>query len=188
MDQSFGLTWGLSFDDLTFINGYNKLAYLGVALQLKHLQHFSYFADEDTQVSHEILNYLGDQLGYNRAVRFDYDFQGRTARRHIMEIVQFLNFQRMSDEHRNQLGNWLRREHCSHTTVVEDLISTAYRWCLEKKVLHLLAKSLNELFGPHAVSFRKSSYWELLVSCLKMLLCKWKPHCPSQKHKQAFCA
>ncbi|KZL10354.1 DUF4158 domain-containing protein [Pseudovibrio sp. Ad14] len=155
MDQTFSLTWGLSFDDLTFINGYNTRSRLGVALQLKHLQHFGYFADEDIQVGEEVLNYLSDQLGGNRPVTFDYNFQSRSARRHMMEIVQYLGFERMSDKHRTQLAHWLRCEHCGHVNAVEELISIAYLWCLEKKVFAPSRKIVERVVRSARREFQK---------------------------------
>ena len=87
--------WSLSFSDIDFVNGKPEVARLGLAVQLKFFAAHGFFMQDHAAIPADGVSYLAEQLGLEAEAVNQYDFSGRTARRHYAEILQYLGFRRL---------------------------------------------------------------------------------------------
>jgi len=78
--------WSLSFSDIEFITGKPTSARLGLAVQLKFFAAYGFFAQDHSAIPADGVSCLAEQLGFDADAMHEYDFAGRTARRHCAEM------------------------------------------------------------------------------------------------------
>ncbi len=144
-DENIAHQWGLSFDDVEFINARPKAMRVGLAAQLKHFQQAGRFLSDWADISDEARAFLSEQVDAQRMDTDLYDFQGRSARRHCAEIVVRLGFVRMTERHRSALSDWLQASECSQGLSLDDMVEDAFLWCRDHKVFAYSAKIMERL-------------------------------------------
>ena len=112
LPEELAKEWSLSFADIEFVNAKPAASRLGLAVQLKFFAAFGYFATAATEVPDEAVSYLAEQLGVSKADLCQYDFSGRSGRRHCAEILRHLGFRRMKRADRAALADWIATELC----------------------------------------------------------------------------
>lgn len=144
-DEDIAQQWGLSFDDVEFINARPKAMRVGLAAQLKCFQHRGQFLSDWTSISEDARIYLAEQLDSQLINAALYDFKGRSARRHCAEIVIHLGFKRMTGDHRSALRAWLLTDQCHQGNSIDDMVKDAFLWCLDHKVFAYSKKIMERL-------------------------------------------
>lgn len=151
--------WSLSFSDIDFITTKTISTRLGIAVQLKFfIQHGFFIIDQDSQdtVPEEAVFYLSEQLGIKNADLSGYDFSGRSGRRHIVEILQYLNFRRIKKHDQKDLENWILQALCPKGITVNAMIEHSFLWCRDQKVFGLSRKVLERLIRSVRHSYLES--------------------------------
>ncbi len=151
--------WGLSFDDVEFINARPKAMRVGLAAQLKSFQHTGQFLSAWSDIPEDACAYLGEQLDSQLLNATLYDFKGRSARRHCAEIIIYLGFARMSGDHRSALLGWLLVDQCHQGHSIEDMVTEAFLWCRDHKVFVYSKKTMERL-----VRSARRQFLELFLS------------------------
>ncbi len=144
-DEDIARDWGLSFDDVEFVNTRPIAMRVGLAAQLKHFQQTGRFLSDWADIPDEAQAFLSEQVDNQRLDTNLYDFQGRSARRHCAEIVVHLGFVRMKERHRSALSNWLQASKCNQGLSVDDMVEEAFLWCLDHKVFAYSTKIMERL-------------------------------------------
>ncbi len=144
-DEDIARQWGLSYDDVEFINARPKAMRVGLAAQLKYFQQTGRFLSDWADIPNDARTFLSEQVDAQRMDTGLYDFQGRSARRHCAEIVIHLGFVRMTDRHRSALSNWLQMAKCGQGLSLDDMVEEAFLWCLDHKVFAYSAKIMERL-------------------------------------------
>jgi len=144
-DEDVARHWGLSFDDVEFVNARPKAMRVGLAAQLKHFQHTGRFLSDWAGIPNDVRTFLSEQVDAQRMDTDLYDFQGRSARRHCAEIVIHLGFVRMTDRHRLALSDWLQASECGQGLSLGDMVEEAFLWSRDHKVFAYSAKIMERL-------------------------------------------
>ena len=137
--------WSLSFSDIDFVNGVPKLARLGLAVQLKFFAANGFFVQDHAAVSPDGVLYLAEQLGLEAEAVNQYDFSGRTARRHSAEILQYLGFRRLKRDDREQLASWIADELCPSGQSIGVMLEYVFLWCRDRHIYGPSRKELERL-------------------------------------------
>lgn len=137
--------WGLSFDDVEFINSRPKIMRVGLAAQLKHFQQTGQFLSDWINISEEAQVFLSEQLEIQRPNIALYDFNSRSARRHCAEIVVHLGFVRMTKRHRLTLNIWLQVSKCKQGDTIDDMVNEVFLWCRDRKIFAYSTKIVKRL-------------------------------------------
>ncbi|WP_196223130.1 DUF4158 domain-containing protein, partial [Roseibium sp. RKSG952] len=111
-NEDFTAAWSLSFSDIEFATSKLASSCIGLAAQLKFFAVHGYFATDSAQIPKGAAGYLAEQLGSHPDALSDYDFSGRSARRHCAEILKYLGFRRMTRADRQELGTWIMQDLC----------------------------------------------------------------------------
>ena len=91
-DRAFLEIWSLSFSDFEFLGTYHQGSRVLVGIQLLYFRDHAYFSRNLADIPDDAQIYVGDQLGLDGATpcRVSRD----TVRRHQLEILRHLGFQR----------------------------------------------------------------------------------------------
>jgi len=138
-------SWSLSFADLDFIHGKAEATRLGLAVQLKFFAAYGYFSLDHTAVSSDGIAYLAEQLGTHAATLNDYEFSGRTARRHAAEILKYLGFRRLSRIDREKMSAWISRDLCPTGQPVPIMLGQVFLWYRDRHIFGPSRKELERL-------------------------------------------
>ncbi|WP_439331982.1 DUF4158 domain-containing protein [Pseudoalteromonas caenipelagi] len=99
--------WSLTFDELELLKTKPARSRLAFCLQLKYYQYTGTFPKSLTDLPDSPLHHLVDQLGTEIKDIKEYDWNGRTGRRHREEILVFLGVAKLTEETRHELVLWL---------------------------------------------------------------------------------
>lgn len=82
--------WSLTPEELTLLPGKADGGKLGFAVQLAFYKRRASFPDDEADVAPAVTAHLAGQIGVAPAVLDEYDWTGRTGRRHRQQILDFL--------------------------------------------------------------------------------------------------
>ena len=80
--EELSLYWAISFDESAKLSTINRNNTLGFILQLKYYKYHGSFPSSASDIGSVPVQYICDQLDFESNLLIDYDFKGRTARRH----------------------------------------------------------------------------------------------------------
>ncbi|WP_010661783.1 Tn3 family transposase [Brucella anthropi] len=144
-NEDFIGRWSLSFSDIEFVNGKPALARLGLGVQLKFFAARGFFVRDHASVPADGVAYLAEQLGVEADALKQYDFSGRTARRHCAEILQYLGFRRLKRSDREELKLWIAGELCPTGQSVGPMLEQVFLWCRDRCIYGPSHKELERL-------------------------------------------
>ena len=148
--------WRLSFADIEFVNAKPAGSRLGLAVQLKFFAAFGYFATAATEAPDEAVSYLAEQLGVSKADLCQYDFSGRSGRRHCGEILRHLGFRRMQRADRAALASWIVTELCPGGASVAAMMEAVFLWCRDHRTFGPSGKEMERLVRSERQRFLES--------------------------------
>jgi TnpA family transposase len=82
--------WSLGPEELALLLGKADTGKLGFAVQLAFYEQYARFPKDDSEIAPAVIAHLADQIGVPAAMLDDYDWAGRTGRRHRQLILDFL--------------------------------------------------------------------------------------------------
>lgn len=126
--------WSLSFTDIEFVTGKPTVARLGLAAQLKYFAANGFFVQDRGAIPVDGVTYLAEQLGCDVDALHDYDFSGRTARRHCAEILQHLGFRRLKQTDRAELTSWITSNLCPTGQSASAMLDEVFLWCRDRRI------------------------------------------------------
>ncbi|WP_233450530.1 DUF4158 domain-containing protein [Rhizobium mongolense] len=89
----------------------------------------------------------------------EYDFCGRTSRRHCAEILQYLGFRRLKHADREALTLWIAAELCPTGRSAGAMLDEVFLWCRDRRIY---GPSLREL--ERLVRSQRQCYFDGLVA------------------------
>ncbi len=137
--------WSLSFSDIEFVNGKPMPARLGLAAQLRFFAAHGFFVQDRSAIPADDVTYLAEQLGFDVAAMSEYDFGGRTARRHCAEILQHLGFRRLKQTDRKELASWIASDLCPTGQSASAMLEEVFLWCRDRRIYGPSPKELERL-------------------------------------------
>ena len=102
--------WTLVPQELKLVR--NKLGgnQIGFALLLKHFQLFARFPDSQSSIPQTIISYIAHQINVSESLYSNYDWQGRSAKGHRVEIRRLFYFRVATVADSEQMAEWLVQE------------------------------------------------------------------------------
>ena len=125
--------WSLSFEELELLKTKPVRSHLPFCAQLKHYQNFGTFPKSFHDVPTDAIQYLIDQLG--TSPDDNYSWKGRSAKRHRLEILEFLGIKKSTPDDRKKLVTWLIDAVIPKTNNIEELQSQADGWLYKRKLM-----------------------------------------------------
>ncbi len=119
--------WTLVPQELKLVR--NKLGgnQIGFALLLKHFQLFARFPDSQSSIPQTIISYIAHQINVSESLYSNYDWQGRSAKGHRVEIRRLFNFRVATVADSEQMAEWLVQEILPTEQRFESLIEQVYQ-------------------------------------------------------------
>ena len=137
--------WSLSFSDIEFVTGKPTPARLGLAVQLKYFAVNGFFVQDRGAIPVDGVAYLAEQLGFDVDTIHEYDFAGRTARRHCAAILQHLGFRRLNRADREALTSWIASDLCPTGQSAGAMLDEVFLWCRDRRIYGPSPKELERL-------------------------------------------
>lgn len=132
--EELSLHWVISFDEMEKLATINKNNRLGFILQLKHYQYQGLFPSSISDIGDLPTQYICDQLDFNNDDPIEYDFKGRTARRHREEILEMLGIRKSNPQDKKELTQWLENEVFPHGVTVKEAVAHSKEWLKKSKI------------------------------------------------------
>ncbi|MCS0463400.1 DUF4158 domain-containing protein [Rhizobium favelukesii] len=154
-NEDFIGRWSLSFSDMDFVNGKPAPARLGLAVQLKFFAAHGFFVQDDASIPIDSVCWLAEQLDVECDAVNQYDFSGRTARRHCAEILQYLGFRRLKRPDREELTLWIAGELCPTGRSVGAMLEQVFLWWRDRSIYGPSHKELERLVFATATLSRR---------------------------------
>ena len=133
-DRSFIEIWSLSYDDIAWVEGFNRSSRVWAAFQLRHFRRHGRFPSRDGDLDGDALRYLAEQLGLPVPDPTEFRFGHVNARRQRSSILRRLQVRRATDRDRRCLRTWMMSRCGGSACRVEDQMAEAYRHCLESLI------------------------------------------------------
>uniref|UniRef100_UPI001FE2B48C DUF4158 domain-containing protein n=1 Tax=Sinorhizobium psoraleae TaxID=520838 RepID=UPI001FE2B48C len=144
---------------MEFVTGKPVSARLGLAAQLKFFMAYGFFVQDRSAIPADGISYLAEQLGFDDDTPSEYDFGGRTARRHCAEILQYLGFRRLKRADREALTLWIAAELCPTGQSAGAMLDEVFLWCRDRRIYGPSPKELERL-----VRSQRQRYFDDLVA------------------------
>jgi TnpA family transposase len=125
--------WSLSFEDLELLKSKPSRSHLPFSIQLKYYQYSGVFPKLYSDIPEIPLHYLMGQLDI--VSNEDYDWKGRTGKRHRLEILSYLGVRKSKPEDREKYKEWLIQELIPKINNVKELSARSEEWFLHNKLV-----------------------------------------------------
>lgn len=102
--------WTLLGDELVLLEGKNTPSRLVFALLLKFFQLSARFPEQKAEIPQSVIDYVASQLRVGSESYASFDWQGRTLKRHRVEIRHFLGFWTFQVKDGKALTAWLQTQ------------------------------------------------------------------------------
>ncbi len=119
--------WTLLPNEISWLSNKTGANRLAIALLLKFFQYANRFPTSPQEVPSLVLDYIALQVQVPPELYLDYNWKGRTYRRHRSEIRTFLGLRRATAFDVSALVDWLVREILPTEADVEKLIEIVYQ-------------------------------------------------------------
>ena len=169
--------WTLVPQELKLVK--NKLGgnQIGFALLLKHFQLFARFPDSQSSIPQSIISYIARQIDVSESLYSDYDWQGRSAKAHRVEIRRLFNFRVATVADSEQMAEWLVIEILPTEQRFESLMEQVYqKWRelqIEPPTSGRIDRLIRSAITQHETNFCHQIYSQLsqeVISQIDILL------------------
>lgn len=143
--------WSLSYRELELKSSKPGKSHLGLYAQLKYYQNTGQFPYRSSDIPGAALQYLCDQLDTEASELDDYDWLGRTGRRHRVEILAFLGIRRVKKSDKDAAAEWLITQLSRHNGENEEWESRLAMWFHQNHIEFPSQKEVDRLIN-HAIS------------------------------------
>lgn len=105
-------TWTLVGDDWELLGNKSGVTRLGFAMLLKFFELQARFPRAGSDFPHGAAEYVAGQVGVGASALDDYEWSGRTAKRHRAQIRDVFGFREFTRGDEAKIAEWLAREVC----------------------------------------------------------------------------
>jgi len=102
--------WTLGAEDLAWLSGLPDAGKLGLAAQLMYWRRNGRFPDEEADLAPAVVRHLAGQVGVRVEALEDYEWTGRTGRRHRRLVLNRLAVASFDEAAEARLRTWLSDE------------------------------------------------------------------------------
>jgi len=155
--------WSLNYEELELIKLKTEQSHLPFCAQLKHYQNFGFFPSSYHDIPNESLQYLMSQLGAQKPD--NYKWNGRIARRHKVEILEFLGIKKSNKNERESFKTRLINEFIPKTNNINKLLTYAEVWFFEHKLV-APSKAVLERLIRSAISIHEEKLFKSIASSI----------------------
>jgi TnpA family transposase len=127
-EATIAADWSLSFDEMSLIETKATKARLAFGVMLRFRQLKGRFPRDRDEVPPAAVAYLAEQIGPGGDGFARYDLTGRSARRHRLEILDFLGLKRLTQPDRDRAVTWMMDELCPQGLPNADMVEHAAAW------------------------------------------------------------
>ncbi len=153
--------WSLSFEELELLKTKPSRSHLPFCAQLKHYRYSGCFPESFTDIPEIPLDYLKDQLEVVGIEEYEWD--GRSAKRHRVEILEYLGIQKSNNTDRTQYKEWLISKLIPKISNVKELAVRSEEWFLRHKLI-LPTKIMLERLIRSAVTTHEERTFKLITN------------------------
>jgi hypothetical protein len=158
MGQSQNQDWYITYDESILLKNKSFPHKLALAVQLKQYISIGSFPKNSSDITNGLVSHLSGQLDTNESILNGYDWSGRTAERHRVEILNFLGVEKPNEHHRNDLIVFLVDEIVpmgNSRTEIEEISS---KWFLGKKLVPPTEKVLSRTISTALSRFENGLF------------------------------
>lgn len=137
--------WSLTYDELQLLKTKPPRNHLGFSVQLKCYQYTGRFIKHLDDIPEPPLSFLADQLDVPVTGIEDYDWAGRSGKRHRGEILSFLGITRLTSPTKEAFSKWLVDEIYPQGRTVSEAKEQAYYWFRNQRTESPTEAVLNRL-------------------------------------------
>ncbi len=152
VDGTLAARWSLGFEDLALLNAKPVGTRLGFAAQLLMYRTTGRFGLAASEFAGAAIAYLSEQIGATAADLADYDWLGRSGRRHRAEILAHLGFCRARQQDMRDAAAWTGSELCPLGLPASEMMERLLGWFVERRI----AASGEEALGALIVTARRT--------------------------------
>jgi hypothetical protein len=134
VDGTLAARWSLGFEDLALLGGKPVGTRLGFAAQLAIYRMAGRFARAASEFADAAIAYLAEQVGAAATDLTDYDWLGRSGRRHRAEILAHLGFRRARPQDMRDAAAWAGSELCPLGLPVSGMMERLLGWFVERRI------------------------------------------------------
>lgn len=120
--------WLLSNAEIKFCTNVHSASRLAVALQLKFLEHEGRFPKHKREIAASVTRFVAKQLRVPQTALDNYDFGGRSTRRHRADIRAKIGFRRATVEDADRLRTYLLDKVVPIESNRGSITEAAYSW------------------------------------------------------------
>jgi hypothetical protein len=132
--DELGEHWTMTFDELNLLKGKSVSGQIGFCAQLKHYQLYAGFPQSLRCLPEDVREYLAHQVNIHLNTLKQYDWNGRSGRRHRQEILEYLNVQPFDDPSEAAFNKWLLKTILPHEPDKSHLNDLVVEWFLRSKI------------------------------------------------------
>jgi len=152
--------WSLSFEELELLKTKPSRSHLPFCAQLKYYQYSGSFPTSFSDIPEIPLEYLRGQLEVVEIKEYEWD--GRTAKRHKLEILEYLGIRKSNDEDRTEYKEWLTSELIPKISNIKELAARSEVWFLQHKLVLPTESTLERLIRS-AIKAHEERIFELIT-------------------------
>ncbi len=157
-------SWGLSFEEFELLKTKPARSHLGFVAQLKYYPLSGKFPQHPSDIPKTVLHYIADQLDIDPSSLNEYDWGGRTCKRHRQEILTFLGICRVSIPDKQAFTAWLVGDIFPRGASVEEATELALDWFQQAKVECPAEKELDRLVRSAYRQFESNFYQQIAAT------------------------
>ena len=133
-DEVLAGRWSLAFEDFALLNAKPAATRLGFAAQLLLYRTAGRFSRGADEFPYTVVAYLADQIGASPAELEDYDWLGRSGRRHRAEILDHPGFRRARRQDMQAAAAWTGSKLCPLGLPTAGMMDRLLGWFVEHQV------------------------------------------------------
>lgn len=158
--------WSLSFDELEQLKTKPARNHLGFCVQLKFYNYTGSFPRKKSDISTTPLQYLAEQLNVTVEQLADYEWTGRTGKRHRQEILEFLGIAKLDDDSRQRLNEWLKDVVYPQGLSPKEALPVTQEWFKDNKIELPAEKQLQRQLSTALAGFENDLFERINLALL----------------------
>lgn len=145
--------WSLTFEDGAMLAAKRVSVRLGFSVQLMMYRRTGRFAPHAEALSAAAISYLAEQTGTKPSDLVDYDWLGRSGRRHRAEILDHLGLRRAARRDLRDATAWVGAELCPLGLSTADMEERLLVWFVGRQVVAPTEETLASLIAAARRTF-----------------------------------
>jgi TnpA family transposase/DNA-binding cell septation regulator SpoVG len=153
--------WSLTYEELELLKTKPEKNHLAFCMQLKHYQFYGIFPEDTYEIADIPLQYIVEQLDVEYDTLLNYEWQGRSEKRHRQEILEYLGIRKLNQDDRDKLSTWLCKTVFPNGKTVKGSLEYVYEWLHHNKIDRPAKKQLERELNSAYNQFEKELFEEI---------------------------